>query len=961
MLAIQEDKISYVLTGKDLLTDARGDSAITSVPDVLGNQIARSEEFGISNNPESFASYGYYKFFTDAKRNSVISLTGNSYKNDKVEVISDDGMKNWFRDLFLNEFNTEKIGAYDPFSNMYTLTSGGGEKPKTVNNVSCGLDLNQKNSNSTIEYNVQYSDITGDASIDYDFSSGSATIEVVYDGSTVINQSISGQGAVSFSKDKINISSALVTITPSNATYSISINCVDEVPLTVIKAILNTDTTSGETIESAYSWSDSGYTSPRYKRDVTFEEDGVSLYDVSSGSESQGFIPADGATISMFSVRNSLNTFDNSNVTFKYLLSNTLYTEEQLSSVSLQSLNTNEVSDTVYDASFTFDRSGGETYLYLVWDYRLSDLTLIKAVINSSTLSGETIRNSFSWSGIYFESQKYIDDTTLEADEVSLYETTDGVESQGFIPKEGATVKMLSEQTSSTTLDNSIVEFKYLLSNTLYTEQQLSSLSFQSIPKEQIVSTNNYKGEFTYSNPNNFSYLYLIWEYPLASLQCDDTLTVSGNDGIYEVDIEIGVDTGELVLELNSISVPDRFQIEYDGQIVADSLFVGDGLPDSNFENEIINATQLNKFIYNGTNFDAAGTESVNFDAGDIAVSDGSETRANGSGTGQIGVVADYPSSTALASDGNVKLSFNKTNALPQTAKLIVTGVNTGTVWNLLGIECPSGSTTEPEPDCRENDISTASYDDISFDFSPQDSFPEAIAFKPDGTKMYMVGYDSDSVHQYSLSTAYDLSTASYDNISFSVVSQDSIPQGISFKPDGTKMYMVGFDSDSVYQYSLSTAYDISTASYDDISFDFSPQDSLPEEIAFNTDGTKMYMVGIGSDSVHQYTLSTAYDISTASYDNISFSVSEQEIAPEGIAFNTDGTKMYMIGSSDDSVYQYTLSTAYDISTASYDNILFSVLPQDGNPTSIAFKPDGTKMYVVGQANDRVYQYSLCT
>jgi hypothetical protein len=116
---------------------------------------------------------------------------------------------------------------------------------------------------------------------------------------------------------------------------------------------------------------------------------------------------------------------------------------------------------------------------------------------------------------------------------------------------------------------------------------------------------------------------------------------------------------------------------------------------------------------------------------------------------------------------------------------------------------------------------------------------------------------------------------------------------------------MVGTGSDSVHQYSLSTAFDLSTASYDSVSFSVSGQDTSPTSIAFNNDGTKMYVVGVSNDRVHQYSLSTAFDLSTASYDSVIFSVNSQDPSPYGIAFNTDGTKMYMIGISSDSVYEY--------------------------------------------------------
>ena len=255
-------------------------------------------------------------------------------------------------------------------------------------------------------------------------------------------------------------------------------------------------------------------------------------------------------------------------------------------------------------------------------------------------------------------------------------------------------------------------------------------------------------------------------------------------------------------------------------------------------------------------------------------------------------------------------------------------------------------------------DLTNASYDSVSLSVLSQETSPAGLAFNTDGTKMYMVGYDSDQVFQYTLSTTFDLSTASYDSVSFSVTSQETVPSSVNFNTDGTKMYILGFVGDSVHQYTLSTGFDVSTASYDSVSFSVSSQDTAPRSLAFNIDGTKMYMTGSNSDSVHQYTLSTGFDVSTASYDSVSFSVSSQDGLPTGLAFNPEGTKMYVSGQSNDSVFQYTLSTGFDVSTASYDSVSFSVASQDGSPNELSFSADGTKMYVVGASSDTVYQYS---
>jgi len=257
-------------------------------------------------------------------------------------------------------------------------------------------------------------------------------------------------------------------------------------------------------------------------------------------------------------------------------------------------------------------------------------------------------------------------------------------------------------------------------------------------------------------------------------------------------------------------------------------------------------------------------------------------------------------------------------------------------------------------------DISTASYLQ-NFSVSAQEASPQGIFFKPDGTKMYVVGSSGDEVNEYDLSTAWDISSSSYLQ-NFSVAAQEINPTGIFFKPDGLKMYIIGQSGDDVNEYDLSTAWDITSASYLQ-NFSVSVQDTGPQDIFFKPDGTKMYVIGSTGDAVYSYTLSTAWDLSTASFDYPTegyFSVAAQEAAPQGIFFKPDGTKMYVIGYTGDDVNEYDLSTAWDVSTASYLQN-FSVAAQETAPTGIFFKPDGTKMYVIGYTGDDVNEYDLST
>jgi sugar lactone lactonase YvrE len=256
-------------------------------------------------------------------------------------------------------------------------------------------------------------------------------------------------------------------------------------------------------------------------------------------------------------------------------------------------------------------------------------------------------------------------------------------------------------------------------------------------------------------------------------------------------------------------------------------------------------------------------------------------------------------------------------------------------------------------------DVSTNNTADGGFFIGTQETDAADLFFKSDGTKFYIIGTTNDTIYQYLCSTAWDVSTASYDSKSFSVTTQENAPQALFFKNDGTKFYIIGTTNDTIYQYSCSTAWDVSTASYDSKSFSVTTQENAPQALFFKNDGTKFYIIGTTNDTIYQYSCSTAWDVSTASYDSKSFSVTTQENAPTGLFFKADGTKFYIIGGTNDTVYQYSCSTAWDVSTASYDNKSFSVTTQENAPRSIVFKSDGTKFYTVGTANDTVYQYDL--
>jgi hypothetical protein len=326
--------------------------------------------------------------------------------------------------------------------------------------------------------------------------------------------------------------------------------------------------------------------------------------------------------------------------------------------------------------------------------------------------------------------------------------------------------------------------------------------------------------------------------------------------------------------------------------------------------------------------------------------SDGELLTATGDGSGLTGVDSFKPVAVSGATQALDVGSYNFFNAGSLTANTTVsfTSVPTNARWSYSF----ESSVVPVAWDITEA-IYLQSYSESI------GSAPSAIFFKPDGTKMYTLDYAGRAVSEHDLNVAWSVSTGSWQQ-SFDVSSKETRPMGLFFKPDGTEMYVVGDNSDNLHQYSLSTAWDISTASFLQ-SLSVVAQDTFPKDVFFKPDGLRLYIVGSDGNDVAQRDLTTAWDISTTNTSFTNFLTNGQESDPEGVSFKADGTKMYVVGAGD-VVYEYNLSTAWDVTTASYLQSL-NASSGDSDQQGITFKPDGTKMYLIGNQQNQVDEYNL--
>tara|TARA_B100000427_G_C15505864_1_gene593936 strand:+ start:452 stop:2212 length:1761 start_codon:yes stop_codon:yes gene_type:complete len=261
-----------------------------------------------------------------------------------------------------------------------------------------------------------------------------------------------------------------------------------------------------------------------------------------------------------------------------------------------------------------------------------------------------------------------------------------------------------------------------------------------------------------------------------------------------------------------------------------------------------------------------------------------------------------------------------------------------------------------------------------TFNHSSWESACYGIEVSPDGRYLYIGGLDRDTVTQFTMvnqwqisaSATSDLFNPGYEqqnkrlNNIFSIGTSDSNVRGFDFNGDGTKFYMTGISDDNVQQFSLSSAYDVGTASYDGA---YSHGLNAPTEVRWNNDGTKFFIVSYSpNDEVVEYSVSTAYDVTSTVTEGTHFALGSYDTLPMGVAFNANGTQMFVVGVGSDKIHEWTLSTGFDLSsTVTYVSGTATGL---STPSHLEFNPAGTKLLVLNYeqyGNDLIRAYNLST
>ena len=251
---------------------------------------------------------------------------------------------------------------------------------------------------------------------------------------------------------------------------------------------------------------------------------------------------------------------------------------------------------------------------------------------------------------------------------------------------------------------------------------------------------------------------------------------------------------------------------------------------------------------------------------------------------------------------------------------------------------------------------------------------PTGVEFNPDGTKMYIIGISANKIRQFNLATAFDVSSGGGGaaeatcDLTFAHhpagADNQSDMMNLKFNSDGTKFFTLDTrhnvkTRERVDTYTLSTAYDISTCTFE------STQEfgggTERRAIDFSNDGKTIFIFDQTDNySIKQYSLTSAFDLSNPTlvknFDGVNIKGIER--FAQGLVFSANGLKMFTTGDAEDTVIQYSLSTPFDLrGKVTLDGEL--ILPGLNRLGGINFNNDGLKMFVTDFGDRGIREYNL--
>ena len=245
---------------------------------------------------------------------------------------------------------------------------------------------------------------------------------------------------------------------------------------------------------------------------------------------------------------------------------------------------------------------------------------------------------------------------------------------------------------------------------------------------------------------------------------------------------------------------------------------------------------------------------------------------------------------------------------------------------------------------------------------STQSTVPGAsvtgIWWSDDGTQVLMADQSTDKIHRYTFSPAWNVTTISSTNSTKTYnLAHDINPNSLAFNTDGTMMYYI--DSGLVIkQIPLKTSYFPDTAY--SATLITSSQDAIPKSFCMNSTGSRLFLLGQNNDDIFRYDFGENYSVATLAYATSSVDIGNRDFLGTGLECNSDASKFWLVGGTNDTIYQLSNSTPNALGTLTLDTS-YPLIRIDANSNGLKLSDDGMKLYFTGFDTDSVYQMNLTT
>jgi WD40 repeat protein len=256
--------------------------------------------------------------------------------------------------------------------------------------------------------------------------------------------------------------------------------------------------------------------------------------------------------------------------------------------------------------------------------------------------------------------------------------------------------------------------------------------------------------------------------------------------------------------------------------------------------------------------------------------------------------------------------------------------------------------------------LSTYKYRNVSLSTGTE-SAPTGLWFRPDGTRVFVVGNTTDRIRSWDLTTAWNIGSAT-NQIAMANTLRDTggvalaNPSAVSFSDDGTRCFVTDLVANALYRYTLTTAWDVTTiGNADQVNTTIYTGNLTPQSIWVRPDGLMFLTSNSGTTSQYRtWTTAVANDITTLTAGTTLAGGN----TPVGANFVDNGNRMIYATQANDTLTIGSASPAYSITSITGTNTRV-VTAQDTTPQDLYMRNDGEVFFYLGSASNRIYQYTL--